>query len=584
MTKKAFLPTLSVLIAVASVVLFSSFSQGKSGSNRDNTPGTVTFTVKTVTENGTYSPKNVLAIWIEKDGVFVKTRKAMANARKQYLYTWKASSNYNVIDAITGPTLTSHQTHTIEWDCTDVNGNVVPDGQYTMRIEYTDKHAQGPLYSINFLKGTEPVTITPANQPYFINMQLTYTPEVTAIAEFGANVTQTCIGQNVVFTDNSTGATSWSWNFGAGAVPATANTQGPHTVTYNSSGSKTVSLTINGNVTVTKPDYITVYSNPVAGFTSSVNDLTATFTNTSQNATTYLWDFGDGNTSTQTSPVHTYADYGQYQVTLTANSQMCGDDVHSEQIVLTETAVAEFGADITQACTQENIVFTDNSTAATSWEWNFGSAAVPQTANTQGPHTVYYTTSGSKTVSLTINGNVSVTKTDYITIFPEPLAGFTFDLVSRTVTFTNTSQNAVNYLWDFGDGNSSMETNPVHFYAEDGEYEVILIAISEMCGNDGYSEVIVVNTVGISENGHEALEVFPNPSTGTFRFTITENMCNVKIRLYDVQGKIVYSQEELAVEAGFVLSTEATELQPGVYFMDFMADNRLIKKKLLVVK
>ncbi len=49
-------------------------------------------------------PKHVLAIWVEDADGFVKTRKSMANQRKQYLYTWKAASNYNVVDAITGST------------------------------------------------------------------------------------------------------------------------------------------------------------------------------------------------------------------------------------------------------------------------------------------------------------------------------------------------------------------------------------------------------------------------------------------------------------------------------------------------
>lgn len=580
--RKVFLPTLMFLITLFALFLFSSFSDKSKEKHRDNTPGLVTFTVKTVTENGTYSPKNILAIWVEKNGVFVKTRKAMANARKQYLYTWKAASNYNVIDAITGPTLTSHQTHTVEWDCTDLDGNVVPDGEYTMRIEYTDKHAQGPLYSINFMKGTEPVTITPQNQPYFINMQLTYEPDVAAIAEFGASETEACIDQNIVFTDNSTGATSWSWNFGTGAVPPTANTQGPHNVHYSTPGAKTVALTINGNVTVTKTDYITIYSNPVAGFSSVVNNLTATFTNNSQNASSYLWDFGDGNTSTDTNPVHTYADYGTYQVSLTATSQMCGDDIYSETLQLTQIAIAEFGADITQACPLQNIIFTDNSTAATSWEWSFGNDAVPQTATTQGPHTVYYSSPGAKTVSLTINGNVTVTKTDYITIFPEPVSAFTYNVISRTVSFTNTSQNAVSYAWDFGDGSTSSEVSPVHVYAEDGEYEVSLTANSALCGNDVHSENLVINTVGIDETTNGMVDVYPNPSSGKFFVAIKDRMSNLKIRMYDVQGRQIYSYQAYATDAGFRFSNENKPLAPGLYYLDITSDETVFRKKLIV--
>jgi PKD repeat protein len=80
--------------------------------------------------------------------------------------------------------------------------------------------------------------------------------------QFYATPLNPSVGQTVIFTDNSTGnINSRSWNFGAGAIPATASTVGPHTVIYNSPGPKTVSLTLNNLYTNTKPDYIYV-TNP----------------------------------------------------------------------------------------------------------------------------------------------------------------------------------------------------------------------------------------------------------------------------------------------------------------------------------
>jgi lysyl endopeptidase len=82
----------------------------------------------------------------------------------------------------------------------------------------------------------------------------------TVTANFTGNPLSVELGQNVVFTDASTGeVSSWSWNFGAGANPATANTEGPHNVVYNTEGYKTVSLTVNGSVTETKTNYIAVF-------------------------------------------------------------------------------------------------------------------------------------------------------------------------------------------------------------------------------------------------------------------------------------------------------------------------------------
>lgn len=167
------------------LVVFIIFSTGLPAQNnfRMNTPGELTFSVKTVTSNGNFAPKHVLAIWVEDEQGFVKTRKLRANQRKQYLYTWRSVSGDNVTDAITGATLSSHQTHTITWDCTDVDGNIIPDDDYTIFIEFTEKHAQGPITGIIFTKGTEEQHLIPADENNFINMTLDFIPETTAITQ-----------------------------------------------------------------------------------------------------------------------------------------------------------------------------------------------------------------------------------------------------------------------------------------------------------------------------------------------------------------------------------------------------------------
>lgn len=567
------------LFAVVFLTSFTTEGDEPKGDQRANTAGLVTFTATTSPAGGNYAPKHVLAIWVEKDGVFVKTRKAMANARKQYLYMWKAASNYNVVDAITGPTLNSHQTHTVTWDCKDLSGNVVVDGDYTIILEFTDKHAQGPFIEVTFNKGTEPVTMNPANQTYIKNISLTYMP---MSANFNANVTQVCTAQNVTFTDNSSGATSWAWNFGAGATPATATTQGPHNVSYSTPGSKTVSLTINGSVTETKTNYITVFPDPIAGFNYQKSDLTVTFTNTSQNANSYLWDFGDGNTSTETNPVHTYLTGGSYLVNLTSASSTCGDDITSQTIIL-ETATANFIANLTQVCTAQSVVFTDNSTAATSWAWDFGVGASPATATTQGPHTVNYSTSGSKTVSLTINGAVTETKTNYITVYPDPVAGFTWGQAGLIISFSNTSQNAINYSWDFGDGNTSTETNPVHTYAADGTYIVSLTSASEMCGNDVFTETLVLNTIGISEpESATFLQVFPNPSNGNFNIRAAFDLKDVTVKLYNLQGKLIIETNEGSVSQDHAINISIENLSAGMYFLDISSNQQNYRSKVFI--
>lgn len=97
-------------------------------------------------------------------------------------------------------------------------------------------------------------------------------------ADFSANITQVVINNNVIFTDQSScNITSWSWNFGADATPSTANTQGPHTVSYSSTGLKTVSLTVNGSVTKTRSDYIEVIPEQFNMSNTTITTCSGTF-------------------------------------------------------------------------------------------------------------------------------------------------------------------------------------------------------------------------------------------------------------------------------------------------------------------
>lgn len=145
-----------------------------------NTAGSLSFQVRTVTANGNFEPRHVMAVWIEDANGFVITNLLRAQARKQYLYTWKSATNQNVVDAITGATISSHQTHTINWNGKDVTGSIVPDGDYTIRVEFTEEHAQGPLASFIFTKGTSMVHLTPANLSNFKDIVVDWTPETVS--------------------------------------------------------------------------------------------------------------------------------------------------------------------------------------------------------------------------------------------------------------------------------------------------------------------------------------------------------------------------------------------------------------------
>ncbi len=169
------------LFLIIALFILSDMSYSSAG-NPVSTDGTVTFSVLTVTNGATYSPKNVLAIWVkDAQGNFVISRKVMAANRKQHLVKWVASSGNNSVNATTGATLPNHQTHTVTWDCRDLNGNLVPDGAYEIWVEFTERNsagggAAGPSTKVSFTKGLDVVSLSPPDEAYFKNMSLSYSP------------------------------------------------------------------------------------------------------------------------------------------------------------------------------------------------------------------------------------------------------------------------------------------------------------------------------------------------------------------------------------------------------------------------
>ncbi len=159
---------------------------------------------------------------------------------------------------------------------------------------------------------------------------------ISQTADFTVDTNSTCVNNTVRYTDISTGSpSSWFWDFGDGASPSTAATQGPHDITYSTSGNKTVSLTINGDA-ITKNDILLVYSLPVAIIDTIISDKYAWFyygfkgndvdIQLSESCI-FEWDFGDNvsisdtisnDTSTSITyssfPFHRYSEEGNYNI------------------------------------------------------------------------------------------------------------------------------------------------------------------------------------------------------------------------------------------------------------------------------
>ena len=183
------------------------------------------------------------------------------------------------------------------------------------------------------------------------------------------------------------------------------------------------------------------------------------------------------------SPSHTYAGDGTYDVELTATNE-CGSVTTTETITIVTAPVGGFNANVTSGCAPLTVNFDDDSSDnVTSWSWSFP-GGTPSSSTVPNP-SVTYDNAGTYNVTLEVTnaaGSSTVTETNYVVVNTTPTAGFSSSVSTTVVTFTNTSDNATSYSWDFGDGNSSTSMSPSHTYAGDGTYDVELTATNE-CGS-----------------------------------------------------------------------------------------------------
>lgn len=136
-------------------------------------PSKLSFSVTTVSPNGRYSPRNIYAIWVvDAQDKFVKTLAKFARTRQVYLTGWNRAAGGNVVDAVTGATMSNHGTRSVTWDLTNASKQPVPDGDYKIVLELTDKDGTGPTTSVSFTKGPSGVRLNPPNASSFTQMSL----------------------------------------------------------------------------------------------------------------------------------------------------------------------------------------------------------------------------------------------------------------------------------------------------------------------------------------------------------------------------------------------------------------------------
>ncbi len=406
----------------------------------------------------------------------------------------KIKTNYiNIINVISGFTYT--QTSGCNSASVNFTNTTTPapssctwnfgDGTTGTGINPTHTYGASGTYSVT-------MTVTASGCTEVVIMPVTVVVNPLPVANFTASPTSTCVVPMAVnFTNSSTGATTYNWDFGDGNVSTATNP----THIYNSPGNYTVTLTAisaagcSSTYTCTNCIQIT---EPIANFFADVTagciDLTVNFTDSSSSLwpiTSYYWDFGDGTTSNLANPTHTFTQDTVYDVSLIIiNSLGCTDTIlMTDYIAAGDTPTVNFGADPLQVCLHDEVYFYDSTDIGNIYNWSFGDGG---TSNLQNP--IYeYGDTGVFTVSLTVINNGcmdSLVMINLITIFPpEALFDATFNCVDPyTVVFTDQSLAPDLWVWDFGDGDSSFIQNPVHTYLTTGSYTVKLY-VEDTVGN-----------------------------------------------------------------------------------------------------
>lgn len=288
---------------------------------------------------------------------------------------------------------------------------------------------------------------------------------------------------------------------------------------------------------------------PIAAFVQDVTTgnapLTVRFTNQSQGEiTSFLWFFGDGSTSTERNPAHTYTRAGIYTITLQVTGPGGTSNV-SRQITVTgiNPPVASFTVDRVSGPAPLTVQFTNRSTGnITAYNWDFGDGTTSTLISPS--HT--FTAVGTYNVILQVTGQGGVsTVVRQITVsnpeVPPPTASFEPEPASGqtplSVTFRNTTQGQVTqYLWDFnGDGiTDSVDTSPTHIFDTAGTFTVSLVAIGP--GGQSRAEVPVV----VQAPPEAPVAAFtPSVTSGTRPLTVTftnQTTGNVTAFAWDFQN------------------------------------------------
>ncbi|MBX2972980.1 MAG: PKD domain-containing protein [Flavobacteriales bacterium] len=386
------------------------------------------------------------------------------------------------------------------------------------------------------------------------------------------NVDSIACSPFAVDIDNtSTGAASFQWSMGDGTI--LIGNEPAYTYVNNTTADmvRTITLTATSafGCTATASRTITVSPVPAAAFQATPNTQqfpnadVLVLNNSSPGPWSHAWSFGDGGTANTASPgTHTYGTWGSYTIALVVSSSHCSDTATQVITITPPLPTASFLGQ-GRGCAPLAVSFTNTSLQGVSYQWSFGDGG---TSTADNP-TYIYNVAGVYTVTMTAVGiggaTNTFTKVDSVVVHPRAMAFFTLQptevvVPSQPVFTYNLSSNASIYAWDFGDGSTSTELNPVHYYRVPGTYDVSLIAnnqwncpdtflLRELVTATAAGEIRFPNAFTPSSTGPTDGVYDPRSFTNDHFFPLYQGVEDYRLEIFNRWGELLFVTEDVKV-------------------------------------
>lgn len=236
--------------------------------------------------------------------------------------------------------------------------------------------------------------------------------------------------------------------------------------------------------------------------------------------------------------------------------------------------IANFMApDNPEICEDETIEFTNTSTGASSYFWEFP-GGTPATSTAINP-IIAYSSSGTYNVILNaidgVDTSTTVSSID-VDVFNYPVADWSSSspayIPSTVIYFTNESINGTSFYWTFGDGTTSSDASPWHNYGGTGNFDVQLITTNEGCGSDSISAVVeVIDNLSVMNPQNQVFTTFPNPVKNELYIEFIGQEIPTRIELFAANGELIHTEDLIPSQNGIVTLSNLEKFDAGEYYL-----------------